>query len=350
MLFRSELVQELAEKAGIPVLSSRTTHDILPDSPMYFGFVGSHGTRYSNFILSKADLILALGNRMAFPVGSKSFRPVVEGAVTIRVDVDESELLRDVPNSTGYAADLQVLLPELLKEKISGLSSPRWIEVCKELKCSLERWDKTPVIDTLIQLVKAAGSESTFVCDVGNHSFMVTNACVYSGATNRTLYSGSFGTLGSALPKAIGACCGTGHPVVCFTGDQGFQMNIQELQFISQHRLPVSIVVINNLASAMIREREEKQFSHLVHTTPESGYSVPDLRAVAEAYRLGYRCIEDPAARIQGDILLPEAPCLIEVRADGAELLRPNLPQRRPCQDLAPALPEELYRRLEMLE
>lgn len=346
----AELVRELAEKAGIPVLSSRTTHDILPDSPMYFGFVGSHGTRYSNFILSKADLILALGNRMAFPVNSRSFRPVVEGAVTVRVDVDAGELLRDVPNSIGYAADLRDLLPELLKRDLANMDLAAWRKVCGELKQSLWQWDKTPVTATLMQIIAAAGKEATFVCDVGNHSFMVTNACVYSGATNRTLYSGSFGTLGSALPKAIGACCGTGRPVVCFAGDQGFQMNIQELQALAQSRLPVTVVVINNLASAMIREREEKQFSHLVHTTPESGYSVPDLRAMAEAYRLGYRCIEDPAAQVQGDILLPEAPCLIEVRADGDETLRPNLPQGRPCQDLAPALPEELYRRLEMLE
>lgn len=343
------LVRELAEKAGIPALSSRTTHDILPDSPLYFGFVGSHGTRYSNFILSKADFILALGNRMAFPVNSRSFRPVVEQAVTIRVDVDKSELLRDVTNSTGYAADLREILPALLKEDLVDMDRAAWLEVCGELKRSLWQWDKTPVTVALMKIIAAAGKEATFVCDVGNHGFMVTNACVYSGAVNRTLYSGSFGTLGSALPKAIGACCGTGRPVVCFAGDQGLQMNIQELQVLAQSRLPVAVVVINNFASAMIREREEKQFSHLVHTTPESGYSVPDLRTVAEAYRLGYCCIAGPEAMVREDIFLPAAPCLIEVRADGAEQLRPNLPAGNSCQNLIPLLPQELFERLNSL-
>lgn len=343
-----ELVRQLAEKSKIPVLSSRTTHDLLPDLPTYFGFVGSHGTRYSNFILSKADLILALGNRMAFPVGSKSFRPVVERAVTIRVDIDESEFLREVPGSVCYRVGLEALLPELLKKDFSYPNKARWIAVCEELKRSLAQWDKTPVVDVLMHLMKTAGSESTFVCDVGNHSFMVTNACVYSGAPNRTIYSGSFGTLGSALPKAIGAYYGTGQPVFCFVGDQGFQMNIQELQFIAQHRLPVTIVVINNLASAMIREREVKQFSHLVHTTPESGYGIPNLQAVANAYGLNYLCIKDPAMA-QRDSIPTDAPCLIELRADGTEILRPNLPMGKPCQDLAPALPEELYQRMENL-
>ena len=344
------LVRKLAEKSKIPVLSSRTTHDVLSDLSTYFGFVGSHGTRYSNFILSKADLILAIGNRMAFPVESKSFRPVVERAVTIRVDVDESEFLREVPGSVCYRVGIETLLPELLKKDFSYLNMPRWIAVCEELKQSLGQWDKTPVVDTLMHLMKTAGSETTFVCDVGNHSFMVTNACVYSGAPNRTLYSGSFGTLGSALPKAIGACCGTGRPVVCFIGDQGFQMNIQELAFIAQHQLPITVVVINNFASAMIREREEKQFSHFVHTTLESGYSAPDIQAVARAYQLPYRHLKDTDVSPKQTTLPGDGPCLIELQTDAVAPLRPNLPMGKPCQDLAPALPAELYQRLDVLE
>lgn len=342
------LVRHLAEKAGIPVLSSRTSHDIMPDSPLYFGFVGSHGTRCGNFILSKTDLILALGNRMAFPVRSESFRPVVEGADVIRVEIDESELLRNVPGGVGYAADLREFLPELLKRDFASVDRTAWMNVCNELKRSLWQWDKTPTTAAIMRIIEAAEKDTALVCDVGNHSFLVTNACVYSGAVNRTLYSGSFGTLGSALPKAIGACCGTGRPVLCFTGDQGFQMNMQELQFIAQHHLPVTVVVINNFASAMIREREENQFSYFVHTTLESGYGIPNLRALAGVYQMEYRCIED-AGSVE-PIVPRDTPCLIELRTDGAERLRPNLPQGHPCQNLEPAIPAELYRRLESLK
>lgn len=343
----AKLVQELAEKSNIPVLSSRTTHDILPGLPIYFGFVGSHGTRYSNFILSKADLILALGNRMAFPVESKSFRPVVERAVTIRVDIDESEFLREVPGSICYGVELKKLLPELLKRDLFYPGKAHWIPVCEELKQSLEQWDKTPVVDALMQIVKNAESESTFVCDVGNHSFLVTNACVYSGVPNRTIYSGSFGTLGSALPKAIGACCGTRQPAVCFVGDQGFQMNIQELQFIAQHQLPVTIVVLNNHASGMIRDREKNR-PYFLHTTPESGYGVPSLMAVANAYQIEYRqlCISRKYEDWRG---FENGPCLVEILITEDVPLSPNLPVGNPCQNLIPYLPQELFSRLDSL-
>ena len=342
-------VRELAEKIGIPVLSSRTAHDVIPDSSMYYGFIGSHGTRYGNFILSKADLILALGNRMAFPQNSKSFRPIVEKAITIRVDIDESEFLREIPGSICYKADLQTLLPELLKKNFSYSNKDYWIGVCKKLKQSLNQWDKTPIIDALMHIVRAAEKENALVCDVGNHSFWVTNACTYSNAQNRVLYSNSFGTLGSALPKAIGAYYGTGRPVICFSGDQGFQMNIQELQAISQCRLPVTIVVINNFASAMIREREDKQYPYFVHTTKRSGYEVPDLQALASAYQLEYLCVEDLGKFLNEDFAIGMHPRLVELQVDEAEVLRPNLPQGRRCQDLAPSIPEEWYQRLEKL-
>lgn len=153
------LVQNLAAKSGIPVLSSRTAHDIMPDSPMYFGFVGSHGTRYGNFILSKADCILALGNRMAFPVGSESFRPVVERAAVIRVDIDESEFLREVPGSLCYKAGLEALLPELLKKDLSNPGRAQWMRACEELKRSLAQWDKTSAVSVLMRLIEAAEND-----------------------------------------------------------------------------------------------------------------------------------------------------------------------------------------------
>ena len=149
--------------------------------------------------------------------------------------------------------------------------------------------------------------------------------------------------------KAIGAYYGTNRPVICFSGDQGFQMNIQELQAISQCRLPVTIVVINNFASAMIRDREEKQYPYFVHTTKKSGYEVPDLQALASAYQLEYRCVEDLGKFLNEDFAIGMNPCLVELRAGGAEILRPNLPQGRMCQDLAPSIPGELYQRLDKL-
>lgn len=342
------MMSRLAIHAGIPVLSSRVAQDVMPDSPYYYGFIGSHAARCGNFILSKADLIVGLGNRFSFPVRSPSFRPVMTNAATVRVDVDEGEFLREVPNSVCHGADLRALLPALLQMDFSRLGKEHWLAVCGELREALRQWDMTPEIDLLMRIMRRAEPEDVFLCDVGNHSFWVTNAYAYAGMRNRILYSGSLGTLGSALPKAIGACFKGRRRVFCFTGDQGLQMNIQELQLISQEALPVVIVVLNNRSSGMIRDREAQLHAgHFVHTTPDSGYGMPDLRDISRAYRIEYRRAETLDTGELPDF--KDGPCLLEVLVDEDAGLRPSLPYGNYCQDMAPSLPKEFYERLNSL-
>lgn len=345
------MLRQLAVHADVPVLSSRIAQDLMPDSLLYYGFVGSHATRYSNFILSKADLIVGLGNRFSFPLLSPSFRPVMTNTTTIRVDVDEGEFLREIPNSICYTADLRALLPALLNEDFSYPGKKHWLFICEEIRKSLWHWDRTPESDTLIRVMQCADQEDVFLCDVGNHGFWVTNAYAYAGIKNRILYSGSFGTLGSALPKAIGACCGSGHRVFCFTGDQGFQMNLQELQFISQKALPIVIVVLNNRSSGMIRDRElQRDEGYFVHTTLDSGYGLPDLKAISHAYQIEYHRIAAPVPSAEKLPVFKDGPCLLEVLVHENAGLRPNLPRLNACQDLEPPLPRELYQKLNDLK
>lgn len=345
-----ELVGRLAEKFGIPILSSRTAQDIVPGSPNYYGFVGSRATRCGNFILSKADLILALGNRMSFPAQSRSFRSVVEQAFTVRVDADASEFTRCIPNSVNFCADASDVLSELLKADLHYEDSNCWQNVCRELKQTLKQWDINPVIRRVMQIIEATDPGMALFCDVGNHSFWITTAYAYTGRTNRILYSGSFGTLGSALPKAIGACYSTDYPSVCFAGDQGIQMNIQELQFIAENQLPMTIVVINNSSSGMIMEREKARYGdYFVHTTLDSGYSYPNFEAVAKAYRLVYRRINGMDLTQPLKLTLGKSPMLLELMVDADTELHPNLPQGNACQNLAPELPAALYEHLNNL-
>ena len=94
------------------------------------------------------------------------------------------------------------------------------------------------------------------VCDVGNNEFWISRAYIYAGIKNRILYSRAFGTLGNALPKAIGVHYVMNSPIVCFIGDQGMQMNIQELQYIAEFKIPILIFIINNESSGMIKDNE----------------------------------------------------------------------------------------------
>lgn len=345
----SYLINEIAEKFSIPIISSRAGQDIVPASNKYFGFVGSRATRYSNFILSKADLIISIGNRMAFPVNSKSFSPIVMNAKSIRIDVDNKEFIRSIPNCKNFCCEAEDVLKGLMKANLKYEGAGSWIAICEKLKIKLDQWDIIPVIKDIKNLMENCALDTTFVCDVGNHSFWVTTAYAYSGVNNRILYSGSFGVLGCALPKGIGAYYGARKPVVCFTGDQGVQMNIQELQFISNNNIPITIVVLNNDSSGMIMEREvAKHGNYLVHTTLDSGYSHPEFEKIANAYGLEYKKILCNKFG-ENTLKISTKPMIIEMVVDKDTELNPNLPVGKPCQDLYPPISRELYTELDNL-
>lgn len=343
------LIKELASKMRIPVLSSRVAQDIIPDSPWYFGVIGGHPARYSNFILSKADLIISLGNRMSFPVNSLSYRPMLERTKTIRIDVDETEFLRKVPNSTTFRAELETLLPQLIVQEWTYIGGEEWISVCRQLKSALWECDQTGPTQLIAQLLRTVQPDAIITSDVGNNEYWLSLA--YTGAEigNRILYSKSFGTLGCSLGKAIGAYYAARCPVVCFIGDQGFQFNIQELQFVASHQLPIYIVVVNNFSSGMIRGREKQYYQgQFLHTTIASGYSVPNFEMVATAYGISYHMIT--CEERLSDIFKNEsAPCVMEMRIEETTELAPILPIGNPIQKLYPLIPEELYQGLDEL-
>ena len=344
------ILRKLAKTFEIPILSSRAGQDVVPEADEYFGFVGSRATRHSNFIISKADLIIAIGNRMSFPTKSKSFRPIVEHSFTVRIEADAAELERDVPNSIGYEAEARDFLRALGEENLHYIGSSDWMNVCRQLRTALQGWDDIPVVSKIKQIIVGAGKDAALTCDVGNHSFWVTTAYAYACCGNRILYSGSFGVLGSALPKAIGAYYAARRPSVCFVGDQGMQFNMQELQLIAQEQLPVTVVILNNRSSGMIMEREKARYGeHLLHTTVSSGYGYPNFEAIAAVYGFEYHRINAADADAAIDFEVGKNPLILELMIEEDTPLHPTLPQGVPCQDLSPALPRELYNQLDCL-
>lgn len=338
-----ELIKDISAKFNIPVLSSRAGQDIVPNYKNYYGFVGSRATRYSNFILSKADLIISVGNRMAFPVNSKSFSPIVENAQIIRIDIDSTEFNRFIPNCTNYEIDSHTALLALLNSNLYYQNSAEWPMVCESIKEKLSQYDKNSVIDNVMNIISGYEPDSPIVCDVGNHSFWITTAYSYQNVSNRILYSGSFGTLGSALPKSIGAYYATRTPVVCFTGDQGVQFNMQELQCIAANKLPITVVIVNNSSSGMIMEREIAKYgNHLVHTTTGDGYSYPNFQIIANAFGFEYMSINGDKNHDK-NYIPSSKPTIVELFVDRDTELSPRLPIGKPCQDLLPELPRELY-------
>ena len=339
----NETIYKVAQNINIPILSSRGAQDIVSGLQNYYGYIGSHGIRYSNFILSKADLIITLGNRLAFPVKSESFAPIFSNAKLIRLDVDDREFNRKISGEVSYKVDSSKFVKYLSENdyKLTGYSD--WLTICSKIRTELETQDTNNVVKILSEYINAIDSK-VFVCDVGNNEFWMSRAFELSKVKGTVLCSKSFGTLGVAIGKAIGAYYAIGKPITCIIGDQGFQYNLQELQFLVKWQLPINVIVLNNSASGMIADHEKKILGgKYIHVFEDCGYQAPNAKAIAASYGIDYT---NQLLRAIGH---KNTPLIYEIKMDSYIELVPNLPKGNACQDMYPLLNRDKYEALNCL-
>ena len=337
-------LQCFVEKCKIPVISSRYATNVIADSPYYYGYIGGFGVRYANFILSKTDLIVSLGNRLNFPINSESYHNIPYQAKIIRFDVDKGELCKEIPQSLSYHDDLTTVLPTLADYEADYGNHTDWLSVCDTIKSDLWDEDVNEVVKAIDIILANTPEGATIVSDVGNHEFWVSRACAHSKRKGDLLYSKSFATLGSAMVKAIGAYYATKKPVICFIGDQGFQMNIQELQYISQHQLPILVVILNNQVSGMIRDKEITGYKgKYLHSTFGSGYQIPNIKEVASLYHLEYKDIDSRDMSNGVKKAGVNTPGILNLLMNDDLSLEPSLPRGHQPQNMVPELDKARY-------
>ena len=337
-------LRSVAEKMIVPILSSRGSQDFLCGINNYFGYIGSHGIRYSNFILSKADYIISIGNRLAFPLESESFNHFAKNVSWTRIDIDKNEFLRKINNAHNVEVEAGSFIDYLFEKSITiPASYQEWLKICSEIKAKLFNSDCIAITDELSEIISLNSISSIYVTDAGNNEFWFSRAFEKVQKIGIVLSSKSFGTTGSALGKAIGAYYATRKPITCVIGDQGFQFNLQELSFISQWKLPIEIVIINNSCSGMIADLERKRFGSFVHVSSTNGYNPIDIKGIAGVYKISY------TNKIQHNLEQLKLPVIIELKETQEEGLIPFLPKGNQCQKMEPLLPDELYDYLEKL-
>ena len=343
------LFRRLAKTLSIPVVSSMIAVDVCDSEVPYYGFTGAYGDRRANFILAKSDLIVSLGSRMSIRqvgVPKENFSPQ---ARLIRFDVDKDEMTNIIKqDEMQINIELRHALEWLSNHAQEACQVQGWLTVCNELSKTLSGIDDL-VPHKLIHAISDIIPDHTVVTtDVGQNQVWVSQA--FKAKRNQTLlFSGGHGAMGYSLPAAIGAYYASKNTVVSFNGDGGFQMNLQELQFIKRENLPIKIIVFNNKALGMIRHFQEMYFERNYFQTVETqGYQAPSFAKIAYAYDIPYHLVES-REDLHADLLSGSSPTFIEVFLPGDSYVYPKLAMGKPNHDQEPLLDRGLYERLMQL-
>jgi acetolactate synthase-1/2/3 large subunit len=285
-----EQLKALVEKAGIPAawtilgLSAMDT-----DHPLNVGMVGMHGNYGPNLLTNECDLLIAIGMRFDDRV-TGSLDTYAKQAKIIHFDIDPAEINKNVKADVAVLGDSKATL-DLLLPLIKNNKHETWHNQFKE-KYKIEfdqiikndvypTKDKLTMAEVIEEINLASGHKAIIVSDVGQHQMI---ACRYAKfkQSKSNVTSGGLGTMGFALPAAIGAKMGAmDREVVAIIGDGGYQMTIQELGTIFQNKTPVKIVVLNNDHLGMVRQWQELFFESRYASTVMVN---PDFVKIAEGY------------------------------------------------------------------
>jgi acetolactate synthase I/II/III large subunit len=322
-----------AERTQTPVALTLLGKGAMPEShPLCLGMMGMHGAAAVNLAIQSADLLLAFGMRFDDRVTGnlKTYSP---NSRKIHIDIDASELNKNVKVDVGIAGDLRTVLDQFLPHA-PKLDHRAWIGEIREWQEDTDQRDivhqaapeeKLLAAHAIRDLWKATGGDAIVVTDVGQHQMW--EAQYYLHDRPRTLItSGGLGTMGFGLPAAIGAKMGRPNEVVwAIVGDGGFQMTMTELGTAAQENVNVNIAVINNSYLGMVRQWQELFHEERYNATPLKN---PDFVKLAGAYDI-------PAFRVTNRAEIAETvakaqaingPTLVEFRVEPSDIVYPMVP------------------------
>jgi acetolactate synthase-1/2/3 large subunit len=338
---------ELAETGGIPVVTTLMAKGAFPDShPLALGAPGMHGSKWANWALNKADLIIAVGSRFDDRVTGK-LSAFASGAKVIHFDIDPAEIgkLRraDIPVVGPLADAMGQLSRELLQIIEPGHVGPlAWRRQVEEWRAAFPyRYDRDgdflkpqAVIETLRDL-NAGRDDVVWTTGVGQHQMWAMQYLVCD-RPRTFITSGGLGTMGYGLPAAIGAkAARPDASVVCIDGDGCFQMTCQELATSALEGLPITVVIVNNGWLGMVRQWQEMFYdsrfaeTHLTH-------QVPDYAQLAEAYGCAGFTLssEDELDGVLEEAMNCGRTAVVDARVDPEEKCFPMIPAGAAATDV----------------
>lgn len=297
---------ELQKKLNIPVVSTWRALNVMDyEDDLYFGSPGLQACRYSNLITQGADLLIVLGSRLDNMITAFNEEHFAFRAKKIIVDIDENEIQKlNMSDVTSAVCDVKFFL-EILCNKLNKQVFPSyftWQKFCLQMKLTYplenEKQDVQLEGVDLYQLTMRLSEQcnkndvivvsSTSRCNTAGHMAFKHKA------EQKTISSMGFGSMGFALPSAIGAWYASGKKrVIMIEGDGSLQLNIQELQTVVHHHINAKLFVFHNMGYAAIATMQNRNFNGFhVGCDVDSGVSMPNLEKIADAYQINYFAIK----------------------------------------------------------
>jgi acetolactate synthase-1/2/3 large subunit len=328
--------QHFIEKGGLPCAWTILGMSAIPtDHPQAMGMLGMHGNYGPNLLTNETDVLIAVGMRFDDRVTGRLDKYAKQAKV-IHLDIDPAEIDKNVKATVAVWGDCRETLPQLT-ELLIPKTYPDWLERFRECRSQEERICIQPEInpaaakeltmgEVIHQLNQLTKGKVIIVTDVGQHQMVACRYAEYH-QTRSNITSGGLGTMGFALPAAIGAKFGSpDRVVVAVIGDGGFQMTIQELGTIMQSEIEVKIIILNNRFLCMVRQWQElfhdKRYSFVDITSP-------DFVMVARGYGIAGKSI-DQRTDLQSaltEMLNHSGSYLLEVQVGKENNVFPMVPQ-----------------------
>jgi acetolactate synthase I/II/III large subunit len=364
-----EEIKTLVDRLGVPALVTWSAIDIISsEHPLIMGRAGTYGQRAGNLILQNSDYILAIGTRLAIPQVGYELSELARAATRITVvDIDPAELGK-YPERLNHpiCADAGDFIREALRltPATSDRNHTAWVDKCTATRARFpwigpEHDDKDGFINIyrfMEKLQPHLKRDQIITTDMGT-ALLCGHQALSLTPPQRLITSQGLGEMGFGLPSAIGASFARDRgEVMCLNCDGGMMMNLQELQTMVHHELPIKLFIFNNDGYLMIKHTQKAILKgRYSGTDQKSGVSCPDFTKLATAFGLPswqIRTWEDFDTSLP-QIQAHQGPCIIEVFMHPEQLFYPKLslaPQKDgslvspPLEDLSPLLPREILR------
>ncbi|MDG1042934.1 MAG: biosynthetic-type acetolactate synthase large subunit [Flavobacteriaceae bacterium] len=337
-----EELKAVIEKTGIPAAWTILGASAIPTShPLNVGMVGMHGNYAPNVLTNECDVLIAIGMRFDDRVTGKLDEYATQAKI-VHFEIDPSEIDKNVKSDVAVLGDAKDSLSKVLA-LLNTNSHPEWLQKFSDLydieynKVIKNDLDPTSQGLTMGEVLKEINvqtkGEAAIVTDVGQHQMI---ACRYADfkVSKSNITSGGLGTMGFALPAAIGAkMAAPDREVVAIIGDGGYQMTIQELGTIFQNKVPVKIVVLNNEFLGMVRQWQQLFFDKRYASTEMVN---PNFVAIAQGYYLEAKKVTDrkDLASAVEEMIASDEPYFLEVCVEKENNVFPMVPSGASVSDI----------------